>query len=109
MKLQGQRRAVETLLLQQLLGALLFALAGKDQLDSLGLLDHLDRRQVLVGQQHLLLGGQTLLSVQAEGGLLTEEGGQGVKGKGQQHQQQQRVLPLAHAIENGAIGFSHAK
>ena len=108
-KLQGQGGTVDPLQLQQLLGALLIALTGKDQLDPLRLLNDLDRGQVFVAQQHLLLSRQALLSVQAEGGLLTEKGGQGVKGKGQQHQQQQCVLPLAHAVENGAIALSHGK
>ncbi len=75
MELQRQRCTVETLLLQQLFGSLLFTLAGKDQLDPLRLFDDLGRGQVVVGQQHLLFGGQALLTVQTKRGLLTKEGG----------------------------------
>ena len=108
-KFQGQGGTVDPLLFQQLFGALLIALTGKDQLDPLRLLNDLDRGQVFVAQQHLLLGGQALLSVQTKRGLLAKEGGQRIEGKGQQHQQQQCVLPLAHAVENGAIALSHGK
>ncbi|MNW70747.1 hypothetical protein D3C74_501900 [compost metagenome] len=45
--------------------------------------------------------------MEAQGGLLTEEGGQGIEGEGDQHQQQQGVLPRAHAVQYGMTLFSH--
>ncbi len=45
--------------------------------------------------------------MQAQGGLLTEEGGQGIKREGDQHQQQQGVLPQAHAVHDGMTLSSH--
>ncbi|MNP55741.1 hypothetical protein D3C76_1504090 [compost metagenome] len=47
--------------------------------------------------------------MQAEGRLLTEEGGQGIKREGQQHEQQQGVLPQVHAVQGDATLFSHGK
>jgi sensor histidine kinase regulating citrate/malate metabolism len=60
---------------------------------------------VVLGQQGALRVAQARLAVQTEGGLLTEEGGQGIERERDQHQQQQGVLPQAHAVQHGMTLF----
>ena len=107
MKLQGQGGAVHPLLLQQLLGQLLLPLGGEHQLHPLFLGDQLLGGDPVLLQQALLRLRQPGLAMQAQGGLLTEEGGQGIKREGDQHQQQQGVLPQAHAVHDGMTLSSH--
>ena len=106
-KLQGEGGAVHPLLLQQLLGPLLLGLGDEHQLYPLLLLNLQLGRYLVLLQQALLRPAQAALAMEAEGGLLTEEGGQGVEGEGEQHQQQQGVLPQAHAVQYGMTLFSH--
>ena len=106
-ELQGQGGAVQPLLLQQLLGQLLLPLAGEHQRHPATLGDLLEGVDVVLGQQGALRVAQARLAVQTEGGLLTEEGGQGIERERDQHQQQQGVLPQAHAVQHGMTLFSH--
>ena len=98
-KFQGDGRGIAPLLHQQLTGPLLLLLIGKHQLYLPSGGDNFLRRHILTSQQLAIRRRPGPGAVQPQRRLFAKEGGQGVKTEGEKHQQQQGVLPFAHAIE----------